>query len=139
MVALIVLGCSSSRVVRGERFVVHGHETRDSVVVGTMEAVRDTVREVTTVTIQLGAEGDTLFQSVVRDRERLRDRSRQDVAMSKNVIRTDTVVIEKRDSVSISERSNTKGRDSPFERSLRLILWIILGLIALVVVLRFRS
>lgn len=139
MVALIVLGCSSSRVVRGERFVVHGHETRDSVVVGTMEAVRDSVVERTTVTIQTSEAGDTVMRSVVTERDRYRDRSRADRAMTKNVIRTDTVVIEKRDSVSISERSNAKGRDSPFERSLRLILWIILGLIALVVVLRFRS
>lgn len=139
MVALIVLGCSSSRVVRGERFVVHGHETRDSVVVGTMEAVRDTVREVMTVTIQLGAEGDTLFQSVVRDRERVSSRDNRAAVVTKTEVRVDTVYVERRDSVNIrSPATNGQSGRSALQSILKRIFWIIVALIGLVVVLRVR-
>ena len=141
MVALIVLGCSSSREVRGERFVVHGHETRDSVVVGTMEAVRDTVREVMTVTIQLGAEGDTLFQSVVRDRERVSSRDKRAAVVTKSEVRVDTVYVERRDSVEVRSRSPTSGIQSgriALYSILKRIFWIIVALIGLVVVLRVR-
>ena len=140
MVALIVLGCSSSRAVRGERFVVHGHETRDSVVVGTTEAVRDTVREVMTVTIQLGAEGDTLFQSVVRDRERVSSRDNRAAVVTKTEVRVDTVYVERRDSVNIrSPATNGQSGRSALQSMLKWIFAIIIGLIALVVVLRFRK
>ena len=108
---------------------------RDSVVV----AERDTIREVTTVMIQLGAGGDTTFQSVVSDRERLRDRSRQDRAMYKNVIRTDTVVVERRDSVNI--RSPATGGESGRTALHSILKWcfaIIIGLIALTMVLKIR-
>lgn len=108
---------------------------RDSVVV----AERDTIREVTTVMIQLGAGGDTTFQSVVSDRERLRDRSRQDVAMYKNVIRTDTVVVERRDSVNI--RSPATGGESGRTVLHSILKWcfaIVIGLIALTMVLKIR-
>ena len=139
MVALIVLGCSSSRVVRGERFVGHGHETRDSVVVGTMEAVRDTVREVMTVTIQLGAEGDTLFQSVVRDRERVSSRDNRAAVVTKTEVRVDTVYVERRDSVNIrSPATNGQSGRSALQSILKRIFWIIVALIGLVVVLRVR-
>ena len=108
---------------------------RDSVVV----TERDTIREVTTVMIQLGAEGDTTFQSVVTDRERFRDRSRQDVATYKNVIRTDTVVVERRDSVNI--RSPATGGESGRTALHSILKWcfaIVIGLIALTMVLKIR-
>ena len=108
---------------------------RDSVVV----TERDTIREVTTVMIQLGAEGDTTFQSVVTDRERFRDRSRQDVATYKNVIKTDTVVVERRDSVNI--RSPATGGESGRTALHSILKWcfaIVIGLIALTMVLKIR-
>jgi hypothetical protein len=126
-------------VVRGERFVGYGHETRDSVVVGTMEAVRDTVREVMTVTIQLGAEGDTLFQSVVRDRERVSSRDNRAAVVTKTEVRVDTVYVERRDSVNIrSPATNGQSGRSALYSILKRIFWIIVALIGLVVVLRVR-
>ena len=105
---------------------------RDSVVV----AERDTVREVTTVMIQLGAEGDTTFQSVVTDRERLRDRSRSDRATHRSEVRVDTVYVERRDSVLV--KNSNQARASPLLKILKWSFWIVVGLIALTVVLKIR-
>ena len=105
---------------------------RDSVVV----TERDTVREVTTVMIQLGAGGDTTFQSVVTDRERLRDRSRSDRATHRSEVRVDTVYVERRDSVLV--KNSNQARASPLLKNLKWILWIVVGLIALTMVLKIR-
>lgn len=93
-------------------------------------AVRDTIVETTTITVDRNEVGDTLFRSVVTDRERLRDRSRADRATHRTEVRVDTVFVERRDSVLV-KNTNVKSRDSPFQRVLRLILWIVVGLIAL--------
>ena len=139
MVALIVLGCSSSRVVRGERFVVHGHETRDSVVVGTTEAVRDTVREVTTITVQQNAAGDTVKVVRVTDRTRASDRSRADRVTRRSEVRVDTVYVERRDSVNIrSPATNGQSGRSALQSMLKRVFWVIVALIGLIIVLRFR-
>jgi hypothetical protein len=106
---------------------------RDSVVV----TERDTIREVTTVMIQLGAGGDTTFHSVVTDRERLRDRSRQDVATHRSEVRVDTVYVERRDSVLV--KNSNQARASPLLKILKWSFWIVVGLIALTVVLRIRT
>ena len=105
---------------------------RDSVVV----TERDTIREVTTVMIQLGAEGDTTFQSVVTDRERLRDRSRSDRATHRSEVRVDTVYVERRDSVLV--KNSNQARASPLLKILKWSFWIVVGLIALTVVLKIR-
>ena len=105
---------------------------RDSVVV----AERDTVREVTTVMIQLGAGGDTTFQSVVTDRERLRDRSRSDRATHRSEVRVDTVYVERRDSVLV--KNSNQARASPLLKILKWSFWIVVGLIALTMVLKIR-
>jgi hypothetical protein len=105
---------------------------RDSVVV----TERDTVREVTTVMIQLGAGGDTTFQSVVTDRERLRDRSRSDRATHRSEVRVDTVYVERRDSVLV--KNSNQARASPLLKILKWSFWIVVGLIALTVVLKIR-
>ena len=105
-------------------------------VVGTMEAVRDTVVERTTVTIQTNEAGDTLFRGVVTDRERSRDWSRQDMATYTTEVRVDTVYIVKRDSVSI--RSPTGDRQSALQDTLKMLFWIVVGLIGLAVIIKIK-
>ena len=137
MVALIASACSSSKqVVRSEVRGVKAEVRVDSVVVGMMEAVRDTVVERTTVTIQTNEAGDTLFRCVVTDRERSRDWSRQDMATYKTEVRVDTVYIVKRDSVSI--RSPTGNRQSALHDILRWIFWILVGLIGLMAIIKIK-
>lgn len=105
-------------------------------------AERDTIREVTTITIQLGATGDTVFQSVVTDR--LRGRSRDAIATQKTKVEVvrDTVVVEKRDSVNVETFRQAQGdraRASPVVSALKWIFWIIIGLIVLMIVVRIRG
>lgn len=119
------------------RVIVHGYEMKDSVFIGSMEAVRDSVVERTTVTVQLGAVGDTLFRSVVTDRTRASDRSRHNVVKTSELVKTDTVFVEKKDSVLI--KNGNQGRGSPLLLNLKWIFFVIIGLVALGVVLRIRT
>ena len=105
---------------------------RDSVVI----AERDTLKEVTTVTVQLNETGDTVKVSTVTDRTRASSRDRvRDVAI-KVVERTDTVYVEKRDSVFIQNTNltnPTNTKKSGFLTYVKWIFWIIIGLIGLIV------
>ena len=99
-------------------------------------AERDTLKEVTTVTVQLNETGDTVKVSTVTDRTRASSRDRvRDVAI-KVVERTDTVYVEKRDSVFV--QGNPRIIAAPYQGTLNLtyvkwIFWIIIGLIGLIV------
>ena len=103
-----------------------------------MEAARDSVVERTTVTVDRKENGDTVRVSIVTERDRVRDRAVVKESKEKVVVKTDTVYIEQRDSVLV-KNTNVKGRASPLLMNLKWSFWIILGLIALVVVLRFRT
>ena len=143
--ALIVSACSSSRqaTVRADsRLMVHGSETveaRDSVVV----AIRDTVREVTTIHIQTNEAGDTVKVTTVTDRLRSRDCDAIAMQKTKTEIRVDTVYVERRDSVMVQgsgfKVNGEKARASPGVQTLKWVFWIIIGLIGLVIVMKIRS
>ena len=111
-------------------------DVRDSVFQSALEEARDSVVERTTVTVDRKENGDTVRVCIVTDRERVSDRSRNDRAMTKNVIRRDTVYVEKRDSVLI--KNEEKARASPLLMNLKWIFWIIIAMMGLIVVLRFR-
>ena len=69
-------------------------DKHDSVIV----IIRDTLREVTTITIRENEQGDTLRVSTVTDRDRLRSRENLRRVETVTVTRIDTVYIQKRDS-----------------------------------------
>ena len=135
--------CGSSREVARSSDRVATYETEraekevDSVVV----AERDTIREVTSIHVRTNEAGDTLFQSVVTDRER--GRSRDAIATQKTKVEVvrDTVIVEKRDSVFVKNTNlaNPTNKASPVVSSLKWIFWIIIGLIGLIVVLKIRT
>jgi hypothetical protein len=79
---------------------VEGLELRDSSEVRSVE-VHDTIREVTTITVDRNDKGDTLRQSIVTDRYRGRDASQLRDKSEKIIVKTDTVYVEKRDSVLV--------------------------------------
>ena len=111
-------------------------EARDSIII----ELRDTIREVTSVTVQLNPLGDTVKVTTVTDRTSSRDRSQLRVKSEKLKVERDTVYIE-RDSLQITAYGlrppeQSPAKKSPFVSSLKWIFWILLALALLIVTLR---
>lgn len=104
--------------------------------------VRDTLQEVTTITIDRNDKGDTLRIATVTDRTRSRERDRFRVQDSRVMVKTDTVYVAVRDSVDVRNNGITESRfavkgdqsgGTALHGTLRWVFWIIIGLIGLVV------
>lgn len=103
----LLVSCGTSR--RIGRDTVTAHETvantnytnlkneRDSVVV----EVHDTVMETKTINITKNEAGNTTFMSVVTERDVMRSRDNIAAYRTRTVVKTDTVYVERRDSVSV--------------------------------------
>lgn len=85
------------------RSLESGDRSRETVV-----AERDTLREVTTITVQTNERGDTVKVVQVTDLTRARNRDTVTDRQEKTVVRTDTVFIERRDSTAVSATTVTK-------------------------------
>ena len=101
--------------------------------------VGDTLREVTTVTVQLGAAGDTVRVSTVTDRTRASVRDRAKAVEVRTEVRVDTVYVERRDSVYVSQNSqiSQNSRAAGWVSGLKWVFWIIIALAGLILVFRF--
>lgn len=116
-----------------------GYETRDTVVEQVMVELHDTIREVTTITVATNGAGDTLKVVQVTDRERAASRDRMHDVKEKVVVKTDTVFVERRDSVRVQGfQGSSVSRASPVVSALRLVLWIVIALAGLVVIIKIR-
>ena len=98
--------------------------------------VHDTILEVTTITVDRNDKGDTLRQSIVTDRERVRNAADvRSKTVDVKVVR-DTVYIDKRDSVLVERHQPS---DLGHQTSiLKWIFAIILALTVLMVVIRIK-
>ena len=138
--ALCLAGCASTKqtaIKEVSSFTVQDsreQEARDSVRL----ELRDTLKEVTTVTVQLNETGDTVKVSTVTDRTRASVRDRVKDVEVKIVEKTDTVYIATRDSVQVSNTNltNPTNRASPFVSALKWIFWIIVSLTVLIVIIK---
>jgi hypothetical protein len=131
-----MMGCGNSRQVSSEVRRLTAEVRVDSVVVGTMEVVHDTIVETTIITVDRNEVGDTLFRSVVTDRTKAKSRDHIAAYKTKTVIKTDTVFVERRDSVLV--KNTNQARASPFENTLKWGVFIVLALIGLILLLRIR-
>lgn len=127
------------QAVSESRYGIATYETKDSMMEKVMVELHDTIREVTIITVDRNEVGDTVFRSVVTDRTRAA--RREDVAAyrTKTVIKTDTVFVERRDSVLVQSGTKGRARDSPFVSGLKWVFWIVIALIGLGIVLRIRT
>ena len=110
-------------------------EARDSVVV----ELRDTLKEVTTVTVDRNDVGDTLRVTTVTDRTRASVRDRVRDVEVKIVEKIDTVYVERWDSVFVEQVAGRAGNDgsaraSPVVSALRWVFWIIIAIGGLVII-----
>ena len=144
-------GCASKRSLTTE----HNQESRververhDSVDTECVE-VYDTLKEVTTITVQVNESGDTLRQSIVTDRlhSRTRDRIQK---TDNNTITTNDSTFFQRDSIAKEETNQTTGtlipgltrnpndepRASIFRGILKWTFWIIIAVTVLLIVIR---
>ena len=109
-------------------------ETRDSVLV----AEKDTLKEVTVITIDRNEVGDTVRVSTVTDRERVRNRDRVAKLETKIEVRVDTVYVERRDSVAVITAASASSvtRASPWVSALKWVFWIIVSVTVFIIVLK---
>ena len=122
---------------------VESVEKVDSVVV----EHSDTLREVTTITVQLNDTGDTLKISTVTDRERIRSMS--DVRSKKEdvYVRTDTVYIEKEadktvavvgPNTEIDKDGNVTKRVNRVAQTLKWLFLTLVAVIAIIILIRIK-
>ena len=142
LIALTVSACSSSRSVVSSRhdMATYRTERAEKVVDSVVVAERDTILETTTIHIQTNEVGDTIARSMVTDRTRARSRDAITAQKTKTEVVRDTVFVEKRDSIEIRSRPEgaKDGWGNQLARVLRLVLWIVIGLIGLVIVVRIK-
>ena len=138
LLALFVTACSTSRKATEVSSSVlttdytNLTDKHDSVAV----IIRDTLREVTTITIRENEQGDTLRVSTVTDRERLTTRDLARATEVKVIERIDTVYIQK-DSVSVEDKkiglsASTDG-GSKWSGFLTYVKWIFALICAVIV------
>lgn len=136
-----MMACGTSRTATSaERELrVESGVFRDSVDVKSIE-VRDTLKEVTTITVQTNDKGDTLKVVQVTERDRISNRDRARDSHEKTVIKTDTVFIERRDSVYTTTNlaNPTNGKSGGLVSVLRWIFWIIVAFAGVVLIRKKR-
>ena len=117
-------------------------ETRDSVII----ELRDTVREVTTITIRENEQGDTIKVVQITNRERVRSRDRAALQEKKVEVRVDTVYIDKEvektvaaagPGVEIDKEGNVTKTVNRLAQTLKWIFLVIVAVIVLIVVVSF--
>ena len=124
--------------MKSERLEVKNTDSHNSM------DVKDSVKEVTTVTVQLNDVGDTVFRSVVKNRDCVR--SMADVRSMKEEVRVvrDTVYVERRDSVQVLRSrfqdtcSSISHQTSSVSHVLRWIFGILICVIVLVIFIKVK-
>ena len=101
---------------------------------------RDTLIEVTMITIDRNEAGDTLKVVQVTDRTRARNRDRIAKQETKTIIKTDTVYVAVRDSTDVRNYGATESQSggTALNRSLKWIFWIVVAVIVLIGIVKFR-
>ena len=115
---------------------------RDSSAVESVE-LRDTLREVTTITIDRNDKGDTLKVVQITDRTRARNRDNVGAQKVKIVERIDTVYIQK-DSVNVEDKkiglsasADGSPKKSGFLTYVKWIFALVCAIVVLILVIRF--
>ena len=110
-------------------------ELRDSVEMQSL-VVLDTLKEITTITVDRNDKGDTLRLTQITDRTRASARDRFKDIEVKEVVRTDTVYVERRDSVRVDSSGlmvQGSSRASPFVRAVK---WVVAVMVVICILIK---
>ena len=103
-----------------------------------MVAIHDTIREVTTITVDRNEAGDTLKVAQVTERDNIRNRSAVKDKHERIVVKTDTVFVAVRDSSNVQTTNCTnntnESKGSGLRATLKWIFWILVCVIVLVLI-----
>lgn len=104
-------------------------------------AVHDTIMETTTINVQTSEAGDTLRLVQITDRTRASNRAAVKDKEERVRVERDTVYVERRDSVLVSEfqGSRSSSRASPVVSALKWVFAVIIALCVLLIILRFKG
>ena len=140
-------GCWSSRKAVSLTQTSQRHEVSDTIREQVVVEVHDTVRETTTITVQLDTAGDTVRVSTVTERDHVRDRSQLKVKSEKLKVETDTVYIEREaektvaavgPNTEIDKDGNVTKKVNRFAQSLKWLFLTIVAVIALIILTRIK-
>ena len=142
LTALCLNSCSVSRKAssseQSSQLRVESEELRvdrDSVAV----EVHDTVTVTTTITVDRNDKGDTLRVATVTERDKVRDRTQLKVKSEKLKVVRDTVYVEHRDSVFVSNTklsNDTDRKSGGFLTTLKWIFAIVCAMIGLIITIK---
>ena len=140
-------GCWSSRKAVSLTQTSQRHEVSDTIREQVVVEVHDTVRETTTITVQLDTAGDTVRVSTVTERDHVRDRSQLKVKSEKLKVETDTVYVEREaektvavagPNVEIDKNGNVTRRVNRFAQSLKWLFLTLVAIIAIIILIRIK-
>ena len=140
-------GCWSSRKAVSLTQTSQRHEVSDTVREQVVVEVHDTVRETTTITVQLDTAGDTVRVSTVTERDHVRDRSQLKVKSEKLKVETDTVYIEREaektvaavgPNTEIDKDGNVTKKVNRFAQSLKWLFLTLVAVIAIIILIRIK-
>ncbi len=113
-------------------------ETRDTLRQQMVVMERDTLREVTTITVQTNERGDTVKVVQVTDLTRARNRDTANDRQEKRVEHRDTVYVVRSDSIVVRDTSLQPPGASGFLTGVKWLMALIAALTVLAVVLKIR-
>ena len=113
-------------------------ETRDTLRQQMVVMERDTLREVTTITVHTNERGDTVKVVQVTDLTRARNRDTANDRQEKTVERRDTVYVVRSDSIVVRDTSLQPPGASGFLTGVKWLMALIAALTVLAVVLKIR-
>ena len=140
-------GCWSSRKAVSLTQTSQRHEVSDTIREQVVVEVHDTVRETTTITVQLDTAGDTVRLLQVTERNTIRNSDRIREHTERTLELKDTLTVEKQTdrsvavagpNVEIDKNGNVTKRVNRFAQSLKWLFLTLVAVIAIIILMRIK-
>ena len=140
-------GCWSSRKAVSLTQTSQRHEVSDTIREQVVVEVHDTVRETTTITVQLDTAGDTVRLLQVTERNTIRNSDRIREHTERTLELKDTLSVEKQTdrsvavagpNVEIDKNGNVTKRVNRFAQSLKWLFLTLVAIIAIIILMRIK-